>query len=318
MNCFREFEYSFRGKYSVYMWDCGAGKWKTVTIDDSIPVKAGTLEPYFSDPQGSELWVFLLEKAFAKFVGGYAYLDGGNAAWAWHTLTGDKVFCYSLKEGRWERHLYKFSGSDKLNNQRHISYKVDTHERVDHTRLFELLKMFCRHRSVMGCSIHKKGLEETGLVGWHAYSLIDARHVSSGHNLVRLRNPWGIKEWQGAWSDGSSEWTRYRSVAKDLDHTEENDGSFWMAFEDFVRYFDRIDVCDRSTYADFRLNVREDEPCLGVCKGLVCGCSRFWCICEGFRRIYCGHRNKEAVDYNPLCKCNRDLGKQWMDGESIV
>jgi len=43
-------------------------------------------------PQGTELWVFLLEKAFAKFVGGYAYLDGGHSAWAWHTLTGDNVF----------------------------------------------------------------------------------------------------------------------------------------------------------------------------------------------------------------------------------
>lgn len=42
--------------------------------------------------QGFELWALLLEKAFAKFCGGYAYLDGGRSPWAWHTLTGDNVF----------------------------------------------------------------------------------------------------------------------------------------------------------------------------------------------------------------------------------
>jgi len=42
---------SYRGKYTVYMWDCGRKRWTTVTIDDSIPVKAGTLEPYFSNPR---------------------------------------------------------------------------------------------------------------------------------------------------------------------------------------------------------------------------------------------------------------------------
>jgi len=97
-----------------------------------------------------------------------------------------------------------------------------------------------------------------------------------------------------------------------------NDGTFWMELSDFVKYFDRIDVCDRSTHRDFRLDVREDEPCLGLCKGLVCGCSRFWCLCGGVRRIYCGHRTTNIVTYDPLCKCNKNMGKQWMDGESIV
>jgi len=51
-------------------------------------------------------------------------------------------------------------------------------------------------------------LAPAGLVAWHAYSLIEARRVSSGHHLVQLRNPWGTKEWTGAWSDDSTEWER--------------------------------------------------------------------------------------------------------------
>lgn len=35
-------------------------------------------------------------------------------------------------------------------------YKEDTHERVDVTRLFKLLKQFNSNRAVMGASIHSK------------------------------------------------------------------------------------------------------------------------------------------------------------------
>ena len=45
-----------------------------------------------------------------------------------------------------------------------------------------------------------------GIVQRHAYSIIDAKEIK-GERLVKLRNPWGEKEWNGAWSDGSKEWT---------------------------------------------------------------------------------------------------------------
>lgn len=45
------------------------GEWVWVEIDDYIPCKQGTKDPKFAQPHGNELWVMLLEKAFAKFCG---------------------------------------------------------------------------------------------------------------------------------------------------------------------------------------------------------------------------------------------------------
>ncbi|PIK52423.1 putative calpain-5 isoform X1 [Apostichopus japonicus] len=62
--------------------------------------------------------------------------------------------------------------------------------------------------------------------------------------LIRLRNPWGEKEWNGAWSDGSEEWNKVsESQRKSLGITFEDDGEFWMPYEDFLRHFTNLVVC---------------------------------------------------------------------------
>ena len=49
---------------------CICGEWKEVVVDDFFPTdKIG--EPAFSKAQGNELWVMLLEKAWAKINGTY-------------------------------------------------------------------------------------------------------------------------------------------------------------------------------------------------------------------------------------------------------
>ena len=48
-----------------------------VIVDDRIPCKKGTKRPRFVSPNGNELWAIILEKAYAKFCGSYAALDGG-------------------------------------------------------------------------------------------------------------------------------------------------------------------------------------------------------------------------------------------------
>jgi hypothetical protein len=56
------------------------------------------------------------------------------------------------------------------------------------------------------------GKETMGLVPGHAYTLIAAKQSSSGHRLLKLRNPWGETEWTGAWCDDCPLWTDQMQV----------------------------------------------------------------------------------------------------------
>ena len=58
------------------------GEWHDVIIDDQIPLQ------YSARPKNGELWVPLLEKAYAKFFGNYQNIFGGDPIWALFNLTG--------------------------------------------------------------------------------------------------------------------------------------------------------------------------------------------------------------------------------------
>ena len=63
--------FSVYGQYRVRLWCKLKQRWMVVTVDDCFPCKKGSAKPMFADPHGTELWVLVLEKAFAKFVGTY-------------------------------------------------------------------------------------------------------------------------------------------------------------------------------------------------------------------------------------------------------
>ena len=48
-------------------------------------------------------------------------------------------------------------------------------------------------------------------------------------------------EWNGDWSDNSSLWTEH--LKQELSYKNENDGTFWMNFNDILQYFSICNIC---------------------------------------------------------------------------
>ncbi|MCJ1402545.1 hypothetical protein MMC11_005765 [Xylographa trunciseda] len=164
----------------------------------------------------NETWLPLLEKAFAKAHGDYHAINGGFTGEAIEDLTGGvttELFTTDIldKEKFWKEELLK----------------------VNDQFLFGC---------ATGCFDDWKGgsqpTDRKGVVAMHAYSIMEARELN-GERLVKIRNPWGKTEWQGAWSDGSSEWTPEWMQA--LNHRFGNDGIFWISYKDLLRRYQSFD-----------------------------------------------------------------------------
>ena len=89
------------------------------------------------------------------------------------------------------------------------------------------------------------------MVPGHAYSVIIVKEAK-GHRLINVRNPWGSFEWTGDWSDKSALWTR-EMIELVKPHLDENDGTFWMSFEDFVKNFRALNVCRVKNWEEVRI-----------------------------------------------------------------
>lgn len=199
-------EYNPRGKYRVRIYDPIQEKFVIVSVDDRIPCQKGTNVPRFMQPNGSELWAIVLEKAYAKFCGSYAALDGGFVLWGWHSMTGDNVFQMSRNEdSTWYREDM-VAIKDKT-DKRACGFRK-TKEVYTEDKLWTLLKKYDKQKALLSASIgkvdfDKKGnskskkkdkmgkekhgqglngeqmLEKEGLVAGHAYSIIQAKEVSN-------------------------------------------------------------------------------------------------------------------------------------------
>ncbi|XP_070538573.1 calpain-5-like [Ptychodera flava] len=212
------------------------GRWLDVVVDDRLPTINGKLI-FVHSSERNEYWSALLEKAYAKLSGCYENLDGGNTADALVDFTGGVAENINLMEHA--------TDEDKRNE------------------LFKDMTKCLDRRSLMSSSIRVESAEEmeaktsVGLVKGHAYGVTAIRNVKIGDPgllsffknveripMVRLRNPWGEKEWNGAWSDGSDEWKKVSQKEREkMGLTFDDDGEFWMSFVDFCRNFTNVTIC---------------------------------------------------------------------------
>eukprot|EP00667_Euglena_gracilis_P022031 EG_transcript_24356 len=136
--CFVTREASSRGKYEVRIFNRLNGKFEKVVVDDYVPCRKGTTQPLFASPKGLEFWPLIIEKAFAKYCGSYAALDGGVSAWAMEAMTGDKVFKLSREHVGSLWHRYDLVTPTNPSNKRSVGLSKKP-EGYSSEKLFDIL-----------------------------------------------------------------------------------------------------------------------------------------------------------------------------------
>ena len=211
---FRSFELNKNGCYEIGLNI--EGQWQIVLLDDYFPCSKKTRVPIFAKPNGPELWVMLLEKAWAKINGGYLNITGGYASEVLSVFTSFPIETFDL-----------------FIKDIDIIWK-------------ELKKAFEDGQIITCCSKFDNEIEKYGLISGHTFTvtnLVEGYVNKKYIRLIKLRNPWGYKEWSGDWSDHSKLWTEEAKKELNINLHIEDDGEFFMSFEDFFKYFLVVDIC---------------------------------------------------------------------------
>eukprot|EP00092_Neocalanus_flemingeri_P023966 GFUD01025998.1.p1 GENE.GFUD01025998.1~~GFUD01025998.1.p1 ORF type:complete len:660 (-),score=136.74 GFUD01025998.1:77-2056(-) len=233
----QDFDKNYQGVFRFRFYRFG--EWHEVVIDDRLPTRNGKLI-YLRAKEPNEFWSPLLEKAYAKFYGSYAAIEGGISMDAAVDFTG---------------------GIPQM-----INIEKDLDE-VGSEQLFHLLKISDRNDAIITCALgnkHRYEAESKGLQASHAYSITKVKDIKDPNSnasipLLRLRNPHGNeKEWNGDWSDGSEQWNAIsKRVKKKLGLEFESDGEFYMSYNrDFLRYFGNVEIVNLNP---IRMELNEEK-----------------------------------------------------------
>lgn len=186
--------------------------------------------PIFTSTADGELWATVVEKAFAKLLGGYSALRFGQIKSGLVTLTNCPTFTYDLKD----------------DNSALILRSL---------KFFNLIKEWTAKRYIVVAGTGAFGnLAESANAPSLGYSVINYLEIDHSKfpvpnneratsRIVNLRNPWGVFEWAGDWSASSPLWTE-QIKSYYADYLQGASGSFWISIENLLENFTSLTVCE--------------------------------------------------------------------------
>lgn len=195
----------------------------TVTIDDFLPYAKDSDPSYLKysyESSGDAVWVPLLEKAAAKLFGNYEALNGGFEVNGFEMLHGGpKYFLYHGDYGYTADEIWRLLSEE------------------DEQSSFITAGSFAGTGS-------DQDTNHVGLPYMHAFSVLGTQTVqvtdSVQARLIKMRNPWNVEYYFGAWSDSSAQWNE--ELLAQADHKPLDDGEYYIPVEDFVSYFETITI----------------------------------------------------------------------------
>lgn len=203
-----------------------AGRWVDIYVDDSVPSVANSggirLLSYCHDKD--ELWLTFIEKAWARFWGGYSNIEYGYIHDTYSSLTGGIYDAINLEKTRLK------PGDIYFRIRRAIS-----------------------QGAIVGCAVSRKHDGVYGLTAGDTFTIEDTYQVHTQRgkeiHLLRMRDPLGYTIWKGPWNQNGSEWA---SLPPEHDHilSSVSDQEFIMAFRDVIAYMEYVCVCSMTPVVD--------------------------------------------------------------------
>ena len=173
-------EISDVGIYGVKMYTLGVPF--TQIIDDYLPY-SGENTIFAGLGKDGSVWGAVMEKVFAKRYGNWEHTVGG---WMYAAVA-------AMNGSPWVNHWHGGISSDDL---------------------WTLVKTHDKDKDVMTAATHFCGSHDEsnddGAACSHAYTVLGCGEYDGPNGkvrLVKMRNPWGLEEYHGPYSDSSDLWT---------------------------------------------------------------------------------------------------------------
>ena len=209
------------------------GEWKNVTIDTTVP-RHGDDISLSNTETANAYWMCLFEKAYAKIFKTSSVLEMKGI--------GDFLVDFT---GGWSR-LTEFSNNKEMG--------FDENKKKS---IFEEIQKALEIKSLVGCMKYDKskekedleedkseeGVEDEAIAPNCMYNILDARE-DNGIKLIYLVNYWPKGKWTSSYSVEDETWEANKALAERLNYqVSQSDGTFWMSFDDWLTYFNRIYYC---------------------------------------------------------------------------
>ena len=213
------------GYYELYIYT--NGHFKIIILDDYFPIIKGSNILRFSKPVKSEIWLLLMEKAFAKLNGGYGSLFSCNISHVIQAFTGfsvERLFFYDL---------------------------------LDIEDLEDIIRINTNINYINLCP--KKNIcEEIGIIPGRAYlveEIFDVRNNDEEGKeeclkVIKIENLFECGKYKGDWSFNGN---LFNNTVKDIVGFDPNDKShIYMSIEFVFKYFEKVEII----YPNFDTNIK--------------------------------------------------------------